>query len=163
MKLGYRCSCRENIGVEMLTNDLMEKTIREYFDACNTGSSEKVQKYFTHEATHYFPEGSPFGALRGAKAIGDCWAMCVKELGSFWTVDNFIGDPGSGRAVIEWTHFKKKTQQILRGDEWYEFTSDGMIKEIRAYYSCPTHPNVSHHKIGGFDYEKRGYPLTFPS
>ncbi len=143
----------------MLTKDLMEKTIRDYFDACNTGSSEAVQAYFTKDGTHYFPEGSPFGVLRGSVAIGDCWAKCVAEIGSFWTVDNFVGDPETGKAVIEWTHFKKKIGQVLRGDEWYQFTPDGKIQEIRAYYASPTHPGVTEHRIGGFDYEGRGYPL----
>ncbi len=86
----------------MLTKEFMEKTIRAYFDACNTGSAEAVMAYFTSEGTHYFPEGSPFGTLRGARAIGDCWARCVRDLGSFWTVDNFVGDPETGKAVIEW-------------------------------------------------------------
>jgi hypothetical protein len=48
---------------------------------------------------------------------------------------------------------------VLRGDEWYQFTPDGKIQEIRAYYASPTHPGVVEHKIGGFDYSGRGYPL----
>ena len=114
---------------------------------------------FAESGTHYFPEGSPFGVLRGSVAIGDCWARCVEELGSFWTVDNFVGDPETGKAVIEWTHFKKRVGQVLRGDEWYQFTPDGKILEIRAYYASPAHPGVIEHKVGGFDYEGRGYPI----
>jgi len=136
----------------VLTADLMEKTIRAYFDACNTGNAEQVMAFFTEEGTHYFPEGSPFGTLTGA--------TCVQELGSFWTVDNFVGDPQSGKAVIEWTHFKKKSGLILRGDEWYQFTPEGKISEIRAYYASPTHAGVKEHRIGGFDYQGRGYPLV---
>ena len=143
---------------QVLTTNLMEQTIRSYFDACNTGNAEEVITFFTPEATHYFPEGSPFGTLTGAKAIGDCWARCVLELGSFWTVDNFVGDPQTGKAVIEWTHFKKKSGLILRGDEWYQFTPEGRISEIRAYYASPTHEGVKEHRIGGFDYRGRGYP-----
>jgi SnoaL-like domain len=105
----------------------MEKTIRAYFDACNSGNVERIAAYFTPDGTHYFPEGSPFGALRGARAIGECWGRCVEDLGSYWTVDNFCGDPSTGKAVIEWTHFKRKAGQILRGDEWYLFTPDGRI------------------------------------
>ncbi len=142
----------------MLTKEFMEKTIRDYFIACNSGSAETVMVYFTPQGTHYFPEGSPFGTLKGARVIGDCWAKCVRELGSFWTVDNFVGDPETGKAVIEWTHFKKKSGLILRGDEWYQFTPDGKISEIRAYYACPTHEGVKEHRIGGLDYRGRGYP-----
>jgi hypothetical protein len=143
----------------MLTKELMERTIRDYFDACNTGSSESVQEFFTKESTHYFPEGSQFGVLRGSSAIGDCWARCVAEFGSFWTVDNFVGDPETGKAVIEWTHFKKKINHVLRGDEWYQFAPNGKILEIKAYYASPTHPGIVEHKIGGFDYQGRGYSI----
>lgn len=115
--------------------------------------------FFVEEGTHYFPTGSPFGVLRSAESIADCWVWCVAELGSHWTVDNFIGDPESGQAVIEWSHFKRKPDLLLRGDEWYRFNGEGKILEIRAYYACPTCEGVKEHGIGGFDYAGRGYPL----
>lgn len=138
----------------------MERSIRAYFDACNRADREGIMSFFIPEGTHYFPEGSPFGVLRGAAAIADCWANCVKEIGSRWTVDNFAGDPESRQAVIEWTHFKDKLGLILRGDEWYRFADDGRIIEIRAYYAAPTHDGVKEHRIGGLDYAGRGYPLA---
>lgn len=137
----------------------MEHTIRAYFDACNRADKAGIMSYFVPEGTHYFPEGSPFGVLRGAEAIADCWVKCVLEIGSHWTVDNFAGDPDSRQAVIEWSHFKRKPGLLLRGDEWYRFDDDGRIIEIRAYYACPTHPGVTEHRIGGLDYAGRGYPL----
>ncbi|RTL47492.1 MAG: nuclear transport factor 2 family protein [Rhodocyclaceae bacterium] len=142
-----------------IIREQMEHTIRSYFDACNQADREGIMSFFVPQGTHYFPEGSPFGVLRGAAAIADCWVRCVAELGSYWTVDNFVGDPNSGQAVIEWSHFKRKSEQLLRGDEWYRFNEDGKIVEIRAYYACPTHPGVAEHRIGGFDYAGRGYPL----
>lgn len=138
----------------------MERTIRDYFAACNSGVASRVAAYFTPDGTHYFPEGGPLGAMRGAEAIGAGWARCVAELGSHWTVDSFIGDAATGRAVIEWTHFKRKQGVVLRGDEWYRFAPDGRIAEIRAYYACPPHAGVREHRIGGFDYAGRGYPLA---
>jgi hypothetical protein len=140
----------------------METTIRNYFAACNQADREKIRSFFIPEGTHYFPEGSPFGILRGSEAIADCWVHCVHELGSCWTVDNFAGDTESYQAVIEWSHFKKKSGQLLRGDEWYRFTEDGLIIEIRAYYAAPTHAGVIAHRLGGFDYAGRGYPLLQP-
>lgn len=137
----------------------MEQTIRAYFDACNRGDIAGIRSFFVAEATHYFPAGTPFGALRGAQAIAECWARCVEEWGSHWTVDNFVGDPDNGQAVIEWSHFKRKPGLLLRGDEWYRFDTDGRILEIRAYYACPTHAGVQDHGIGGFDYAGRGYPM----
>ena len=145
-----------------ITREQMETSIRAYFAACNRADKTGIMDFFVPEGTHYFPEGSPFGVLRGAAAIADCWVRCVAEIGSHWTVDNFAGDPESGQAVIEWSHFKQKQGQLLRGDEWYRFNDDGKILEIRAYYASPTHGGVVEHRIGGFDYAGRGYPLTCP-
>ena len=67
-------------------------------------------------------------------------------------------------AVIEWTHFKPKQGVFLRGDEWYVFSPRGLIREIRAYYSCPPAPGTPRtHEIGDFDYRGRGYPMTPPA
>jgi hypothetical protein len=145
-----------------LTRERMERAIRGYFDACNRADGPGIVSYFTLDAVHYFPEGGPYGALRGAKAIADCWVKCVRDLGSWWTVDRVIADPAQAEAVIEWTHFKPKVGQVLRGDEWYKFAPDGRIMEIKAYYACPTHAGVARHEIGGFDYKGRGYPLEPP-
>ena len=143
-----------------LRREQMEHTIRAYFDACNRADKAAIMAFFVAEGCHYFPAGSPFGVLRGAAAIAECWAKCVAELGSHWSVDNFAGDPESGQAVIEWSHFKRKQGLLLRGDEWYRFDANGKILEIRAYYACPTHAGVAEHQIGGFDYAGRGYPLA---
>ncbi|MGH8597218.1 MAG: nuclear transport factor 2 family protein, partial [Gammaproteobacteria bacterium] len=95
---------------------------------------------------------------RGAAAIADRWCWCVREWGSSWTVDSFIGDEATLRAVIEWTHFKPKLDAYLRGDEWYRFTEQGLITEIRAYYACPAQAGVAVHEIGEYPYHARGYP-----
>jgi methyltransferase len=66
-------------------------------------------------------------------------------------------------AVIEWTHFKPKQEIYLRGDEWYLFSPAGLIREIRAYYACPTSTApVKTHELGDFEYAPRGYPLSPP-
>jgi ketosteroid isomerase-like protein len=142
-----------------LTTAWMERTIRDYFAACNAADKAGIMAFFAPQGTHYFPAGSPFGVLRGAEAIADCWVRCVGELGSHWTVDNFVGDPATKKAAIEWSHFKSKAGLLLRGDEWYRFGDDGRILEIRAYYAAPTHDGVTAHGLGGFDYAGRGYPL----
>ena len=146
-----------------LTTQHMEAHIRAYFNACNSGDAQRIAAYFTPQGRHLFPAGSPFGALEGALVIGECWARCVQQLGSHWTVDNIVADATKRQAVIEWTHFKPTEGQILRGDEWYRFAEDGRIEEIRAYYACPTHPGVSVHEIGGFDYQGLGYPMQVPN
>ena len=103
-----------------------------------------------------------FGALRGSRAIAQCWMRCVNQLGSYWTIDHMIVDPKAQEVVIEWTHFKLKVGQILRGDEWYRFNDEGLITEIKAYYACPTHDDVLVHQVGGYPYAERGYPMDPP-
>jgi SnoaL-like domain len=140
----------------------LEATIRAYFDACNTGDGDLVATYFEPEGVHYFPAGAPQGTFAGAKAIGAGWARAVQNLGSIWTVDRIIVDAARLEAVIEWTHFKPKQGQYLRGDEWYLFSERGLIREIRAYYACPP-AEQRNHELGDYDYAGRGYPMSPPA
>lgn len=100
-----------------LTLASMEAHIRDYFSACNSGDPERIAAYFEPEGVHYFPPGMYGGPFRGALEIGKRWQAAVQTFGSYWTVDQFIGDPATGRAAIEWTHFKRRDGVILRGDE----------------------------------------------
>lgn len=95
----------------------MEKAIRGYFDACNTGDGDAVAAYFAPGAVHYFPPDMYSGPFRGGPTIGEKWSWAVRTLGSRWTVEEIICDPDTDRAVIEWTHEKSKTGVVLRGDE----------------------------------------------
>lgn len=141
----------------------LEATIREYFDGCNEASIEKMTGTMEPEAVHYFPDGAPQGTFFGAIAIAEGWVNAVENLGSIWTIDRVLVDAGKLEAVIEWTHFKPKAGVYLRGDEWYIFSDKGLIREIRAYYACPTSTDpVRSHMLGDFEYEKRGYPMEPP-
>ena len=51
----------------------MEQRIGAYFAACTQADKPRLMSYFTPDAIHYFPLGSPLGALRGAEANADCW------------------------------------------------------------------------------------------
>lgn len=145
-----------------LTSQGMEARIRHYFDDCNTGDVERIAAHFEPEAVHYFPPGMYEGPFRGARTIGARWRAAVQNLGSYWTVDQVLCDPAQRRAVIEWTHFKRKQGVLLRGDEWYEFSERGLIAEIRAYYASPQDPSLRALELGGFDYAARGYPMKAP-
>ena len=136
--------------------------IQTYFDGCNEADREKMISCMSPSATHYFPDGSPFGAFRGAEAIARGWQDCVAKLDSRWTVDRVAVDLETNEAVIEWTHFKPAQRSFLRGAEWYRFDDQGLIVEIRAYYASPAHPGTAAHELGGFDYAGRGYPLDPP-
>jgi hypothetical protein len=145
-----------------LSAQTMEARIRRYFDDCNAGDAERIAAHFEPQAVHYFPPGMYEGPFRGASTIAAKWRAAVQNLGSYWTVDQVICDPARRRAVIEWTHFKRKPGVILRGDEWYEFSARGLIQEIRAYYASPQDPALRTLELGGFDYAGRGYPVKAP-
>lgn len=148
---------------QVLTVAAMEDRIRRYFDACNAADAAAIASHFTPDAVHYFPPGMYGGPFVGAEVIAERWVKAVADLGSIWTVDQVIAEPTSGRAVIEWSHFKTKQGKVLRGDEWYRFDpATGLIAEIRAYYASPQSPDLDQLELGGFDYEGRGYPLEPP-
>ena len=103
------------------------------------------------------------GPFVGAQTIAERWVAAVENFGSMWTVDQLLTDPGSGRAVMEWTHFKTLQGTVLRGDEWYDFDPvSGLIREIRAYYASPQDKELERLELGGFDYEARGYATSQP-
>ena len=146
-----------------LTAESMERTMREYFQACNDGDVERIAGFFVEDGIHYFPPGMYGGPFVGGRTIGERWAAAVEELGSVWTVDSVMTDPDTARAVMEWTHFKTEDGTVLRGDEWYEFDPEtGLIEEIRAYYASPQDDSLDRLELGGFDYEARGYPVDPP-
>jgi hypothetical protein len=147
----------------VLTSDGMESLIREYFAACNDADAARIAACFTDDGVHYFPPGMYGGPFQGAETIAERWVGAVENLGSMWTIDQIVTDPGTGRAVIEWTHFKTLKEVVLRGDEWYVFDpASGLIREIRAYYASPQDPSLERLELGGFDYEARGYAVTPP-
>ncbi|HKX74582.1 MAG TPA: nuclear transport factor 2 family protein [Acidimicrobiia bacterium] len=146
-----------------LTAVEMDRHIRSYFDACNAADPTAIASHFVPEAVHYFPPGMYQGPFVGAEVIAERWVSAVATLGSIWTVDQVIAEPTTGRAVIEWSHFKTKTKTVLRGDEWYQFDlRSGLIQEIRAYYASPQDQSLQRLELGGFDYRGRGYPLDPP-
>jgi methyltransferase len=135
----------------------MEQAIRRYYAACNTGDVEAVAAFFTPDAVHYVPPGYG-GSPRGGRAIGEVIARLVQATASRWSIDQVVCDPGSNRAVIEWT--VRRTGALARGAEWYEFDpGTGLITEIRAYLASPPAAGASRLELEGFPYAKRGYTM----
>lgn len=142
----------------------MERLIRTYFDACNAADEEKITRCFIPEGVHYFPQGMYEGPFVGAKKIAARWRAAVETLGSYWTVDKLLIEPVSYTAVMEWTHFKTKKGQMLRGIEWYDFDKKtGLIENIRAYYASPQNLEMSRLELEGWDYAGKGYPDSPPA
>jgi methyltransferase len=147
-----------------LSRESMSTLIHRYFEGCNAADVAMMTACFTPDAVHYFPPGTYGGPFVGADEIARRWVDAVDRLGSIWTVDQLVADPSTGRAVIEWTHFKTAQGVVLRGDEWYVFDPDsGLIREIRAYYATPQRDGLSMHELQGFDYAGRGYPTVAPA
>ncbi len=137
-----------------------ETLIRRYFEACNAADHAALVACFTPDAVHYFPPGLPDIPWRGATTIADRWLWCVENLGSQWTIERVLVGADGCEAVIEWTHWKRKSGTAQRGDEWYLFDErSGLIKEIRAYYAAPAVSGVAIGELAGFDYAGRGYHL----
>lgn len=147
----------------VLTAHGMEALINKYFDACNEADHAKIASCFVEDAVHYFPPGMYGGPFRGADTIAERWAASVEKIGSTWSIDQVLTEPETGRAAIEWTHFKVFQGTVLRGDEWYTFDSvSGLITEIRAYYASPQDKELERLELGGFAYGERGYALKPP-
>lgn len=140
-----------------------EALIRRYFEGCNEADAEKMASCFSADAVHYFPPGLPEIPWRGARSIAEKWVWCVQQLGSCWTIEHVLVAADGSEAVIEWTHWKTKVGEALRGDEWYEFDADtGLITEIRAYYASPADKSRPINELEAFDYSGRGYALEPP-
>ena len=68
----------------------MEKVIRTYFEGCNESSYDKMMSCFIPDAIHYFPPDMYDGPWKGASKIANGWIEAVKNIGSYWTIDNLI-------------------------------------------------------------------------
>jgi SnoaL-like protein len=136
------------------------QAVRTYFEACNEASREKFYTVLSDDVVHYFPPqvGGPY---RGKEAVANLWIWFVKEKGSQWTIDRLVSD--GWEVVIEWTHFKTKIGEHIRGAEWYEFDEAGKISEIRAYYASPRDSTASANELEGFPYADKGFALTAPT
>ena len=136
-----------------------ERVARAYFEACNKASREELYSVLADDAVHYFPPGVG-GPYRGKEAIADLWLGFVADKGSSWTIDCLLSD--GDQVVLEFSHFKSRVGELVRGSEWYRFDDDGKIVEIRAYYASPRDPTRKRNELEQFPYGERGYPVEFP-
>lgn len=133
--------------------------VRTYFEGCNEANREKMYSCFADDVVHYFPPGVG-GPYVGKKSIADLWINTVQVNGSRWTIDRLVADD-SGVAV-EWTHFKPKLDEFIRGAEWYEFDEKGLLTVIRAYYASPRDKERKANELEGFPYAAQGFPIVPP-
>lgn len=137
----------------------MIATVRGYFEACNAASRELFAEHLSDDCMHYFPPGAG-GPYRGRRAIEDLWIGFVRRLDSRWTIDRLVCD--GAQLCVEWTHWKPRAGEHIRGSEWYEFDEDGKIRAIWAHYASPRDPERKANVLEGFDYAAAGYPVEAP-
>jgi SnoaL-like domain len=130
--------------------------VRKYFEACNEANREKMYSCFADDVVHYFPAGVG-GPYVGKKSIADLWLNSIEVNGSRWTIDGLVADDCV--VAIEWSHFKPKVGELIRGTEWYEFDTRGLIRTIRAYYASPRDTNKKVNELEGFSYSSLGFPV----
>lgn len=133
--------------------------VERYFEACNEANREKMYSCFADEVIHYFPPGVG-GPYAGKKSIADLWITAVRTYGSHWTIDRLVADDSA--VAIEWSHFKPRISELIRGAEFYEFDQRGLMTVIRAYYASPRDRERKVNELEGFEYAARGFPLTPP-
>ncbi|HEV2498155.1 MAG TPA: nuclear transport factor 2 family protein [Terriglobia bacterium] len=140
--------------------DVLIRCVLRYFEACNEADREKMYSCFADEVVHYFPPGVG-GPYAGKKSIADLWIKFVQINGSRWTIDRLAADDSF--VAIEWSHFKPKIGELIRGAEWYEFNKEGLMTAIRAYYASPSDKKNKVNELEGFPYAAQGFPVTPPS
>jgi len=137
------------------------RSVELYFEACNEASRAKFEEALTPGCTHYFPPGMGSPYLH-RDAIIELWAKCVRDFGSRWTIDRLVCDERADLVVIEWTHWKPKLIEHIRGSEWYTFDEEGRITSIWAHYASPRDPNRPANELEGFPYAAKQYPMLPP-
>lgn len=134
-------------------------SVEGYFEACNEASREKFDRVLAPECAHYFPPGVG-GPYPDRTSIIRLWFACVRDFGSTWTIDRLACDEMSDLVVVEWTHWKPKIGEHIRGSEWYTFDEEGRITSIWAHYASPRDATRPVNELEGFPYAASGYRLT---
>lgn len=142
------------------SRDKLIACVRKYFVACNEADRDKMYACFSDHVIHYFPPGVG-GPYVGKKAIADLWINTVHVNGSCWTIDRLVADDTV--VAVEWTHFKPKIGELIRGAEWYEFDNNGLLTSIRAYYASPRDKERKANELEGFPYAAQGFSIDPPN
>ncbi len=140
--------------------DRMIYTVRRYFEACNAADPAIFEQVLTEGCLHYFPPHTG-GPYVGRDAIVELWRNCVRDLGSVWSIDRLVCD--GEQLAVEWTHFKPKVDQYIRGSEWYEFDDKQRLTAIWAHYASQRDTSRDRNELEGFPYEQGGYKTEAPA
>lgn len=133
------------------------ETITRYYAGCSTGDVDAMTGTLAADVVHWFLAPNPgSAAVRGGEHLARYWRKVHGMIDARWVVDHCLA--GEGEAVIEWTMFWTAggARVATRGAEWFTFTPDGLISEIRSYYQ--QRPETT--ELDGFPYAGRGYSVT---
>ncbi|MBN9099053.1 MULTISPECIES: nuclear transport factor 2 family protein [unclassified Pseudonocardia] len=132
-------------------------TITRYYDGCSTGDVELMVSTLDADVVHWFLAPNPgSAAVRGGEHLARYWRKVQAMIDARWVVDHCLA--GDGEAVIEWTMYwtADGARVATRGAEWFTFSTDGLISEIRSYYQ--QRPETT--ELDGFPYAGRGYSVS---
>ena len=137
------------------------RSVETYFEACNTACRNTFEAVLAPSCTHYFPPGVG-GPYPDRESIVQLWANCVRDFGSTWSIDRLVCDEVADSVVVEWTHWKPKIGEHIRGSEWYTFDSEARITSIWAHYASPRDAARPANELEGFPYARLGYQMLPP-
>jgi limonene-1,2-epoxide hydrolase len=140
-------------------NEANKRKVEQYFLACNRADRELFHEALAQDCEHYFPPGVG-GVYRGPDAIADLWIGFVRRVDSRWTIDRIIAE--GGVVAVEWTHWKPRVDEYIRGSEWYTFDANGKISRIWAHYASPRDESRRANELDGYDYHANGYATAAP-
>ena len=129
-------------------------TITRYYEGCSTGDVELMLTTLDADVVHWFLAPNPGSApVRGGEHLARYWRKVQRMIDARWVVDHCLA--GEREAAIEWTMFWRSDQDVVatRGAEWFTFSPEGLITEIRSYYQ--QRPETT--ELDGFPYAGRGY------
>ncbi|MEV5828028.1 nuclear transport factor 2 family protein [Spirillospora sp. NPDC052242] len=133
------------------------ETIARYYDGCSTGDVPLMRATLADDVVHWFLAPNPgSAAVHGGEHLARYWRKVHRLIDAVWIVDHILD--GASEAVIEWTMFwtpqGSGRRVATRGAEWFAFTLDGRIGEIRSYYRQLDDRDT---ELDGFPYAERGY------
>jgi hypothetical protein len=132
------------------------EVITRYYEGCSSADVGLMTGTLHPDVVHWFLAPNVGSApVRGADHLARYWRKVAGMIEARWVVDHCLA--GDGEAVIEWTMFWRPqgttVRVATRGAEWFTFSPDGLITEIRSYYQ--QRPETT--ELDGFPYAQRGY------
>ena len=109
--------------------------IQAYFDDCGHGTAADIASHFTTDAVIFDSNLPP---VCGDQAIGQMWLKVRHRwMGASWVVDSVVAE--GSVAAIEWSMKgvdpSDRRPFVFRGSEHYRFDAEGLIDEIRQYWT----------------------------